>query len=75
MIFVIGGVTHEESFTVHQFCRTNSGVRIALGGTCIHNSQSFIADVEAATKYSTAGNSKYPSTVTTTGSGRHAKLT
>lgn len=72
---MVGGVTHEESLAVHQFCRANTGVRIALGGTQIHNSQSFTADVEAAVKLTTAGNPKYPSSLATSGSGRHTKLT
>ena len=76
---MVGGVTHEESLAVHQFCRTNSGIRITLGGTQIHNSQSFIADVEAAVKSTTGGNVKYsstaPSNVALSSSGRHAKLT
>lgn len=73
---MVGGVTHEESFAVHQFCRANTGIRIALGGTLIHNSQSFIADVEAAVRYSASGTSqKYPQNSASSGSGRHPKLT
>nr|SVE76297.1 EOG090X03QA [Daphnia longispina] len=76
IIFMVGGVTHEESFAVHQFCRANTGIRIALGGTLIHNSQSFIADVEAAVRYSASGTSqKYPQNSASSGSGRHPKLT
>nr|CAH0100089.1 unnamed protein product [Daphnia galeata] len=76
IIFMVGGVTHEESFAVHQFCRANTGIRIALGGTLIHNSQSFIADVEAAVRYSASGISqKYPQNSASSGSGRHPKLT
>lgn len=71
----MGGVTHEESLAVHQFCRANSGIRIALGGTVIHNSQSFIEDVEAAVRYSAGGNLKYPNTQPSSNSSRHAKLT
>nr|CAG4649208.1 EOG090X03QA [Scapholeberis mucronata]SVE93528.1 EOG090X03QA [Scapholeberis mucronata] len=75
IIFIVGGVTHEESLAVHQFCRTNGGIRIALGGTVIHNSQSFIEDVEAAVRYSAGGNLKYPNTQPSSNSSRHAKLT
>nr|SVE75664.1 EOG090X03QA [Daphnia hispanica] len=75
VIFMVGGVTHEESFAVHQFCRSNTGIRIALGGTLIHSSQSFISDVEAAVKHLTAGNAKYPHNSAPSGSGRHSKLT
>ncbi len=76
IIFMVGGVTHEESLAVHQFCRANTGIRIALGGTQIHNSQSFIADVEAAVKFAAGGNTKHPSSNLAPSSyGRHAKLT
>nr|SVE84169.1 EOG090X03QA [Daphnia pulex] len=76
IIFMVGGVTHEESFAVHQFCRANTGIRIVLGGTLIHNSQSFMADVEAAVRYSASGTSlKYPQNSSSSGSGRHPKLT
>lgn len=75
VVFMIGGVTHEESLAVHQFCRTNSGIRIALGGTHIHNSQSFLADVEAAVRSSSAGSSKSYGNPSHSTSGRHAKLT
>nr|SVE88547.1 EOG090X03QA [Daphnia sinensis]SVE89172.1 EOG090X03QA [Daphnia sinensis]SVE91048.1 EOG090X03QA [Daphnia sinensis]SVE91673.1 EOG090X03QA [Daphnia sinensis] len=75
VIFIVGGVTHEESLAVHQFCRVNTGIRIALGGTLIHNSQSFISDVEAAVKSLPAGNAKYPHNSVPSGSGRHSKLT
>lgn len=40
----------------------------------IHNSQSFIADVEAAVRQSSSVNTKYSTNATST-SGRHAKLT
>nr|SVE75034.1 EOG090X03QA [Daphnia dolichocephala] len=75
VIFMVGGVTHEESFAVHQFCRANAGIRIALGGTHIHNSQSFMSEVDAAVKYSHAGNAKYPHNPAPSGTGCHSKLT
>ena len=70
---MIGGVTYEESLAVHQFCRTNSAVRVVLGGTTFHNSQSFAADVEAAVRSATTAPTKRvgPSTA----DGRHIKYT
>jgi len=67
IVFFVGGVTHEECFAVHQFCRTNSGIRITLGGTQIQNSSSFLVDVEAA-----VAGSKLQNAVV---SQRHIKLT
>jgi vacuolar protein sorting-associated protein 45 len=43
-VFVIGGVTFEEEMVVHTFNQTPD-VRIVLGGSCIHNSQTFLSDV------------------------------
>jgi len=45
LIFIVGGVTYDEAWTVHEFNALNNGVRITLGGTTIHNSQSFLKDV------------------------------
>lgn len=75
IIFIIGGVTHEEGLAVHQLCRSNSGVRIALGGTFIHNSQSYLIDVEAAVQSSAGGSKSYPLPLPPSGPGRHVKLT
>nr|CAG4646143.1 EOG090X03QA [Macrothrix elegans] len=75
IVFIVGGATHEESLAVHHFCRANPGMRVALGGTCIHNSQSFLADVEAAVGLANSSASKgYPNALAAA-SGRHAKLT
>lgn len=37
IIYFVGGVTYEESLTVHQINRQGFGVRVLLGGTTIHN--------------------------------------
>jgi len=71
IVFFVGGVTHEESLTVHQFCRTNSAIRIALGGTQILNTSSFLVDVEAAVTSSTSR----PKPTHSNTSQRHIKLT
>nr|XP_036674278.1 vacuolar protein sorting-associated protein 45 [Drosophila suzukii] len=47
VVFIIGGATYEEALAVHQM--NNAGYRVILGGTTIHNSQSFIQEVMAAT--------------------------
>ncbi|POS84052.1 Sec1-like protein [Erysiphe pulchra] len=46
IVFFIGGVTFEEAKTVSQINASSLGVRIVLGGTKIHNSTSFLAEVE-----------------------------
>ncbi|KAA0155809.1 hypothetical protein FNF27_03300 [Cafeteria roenbergensis] len=56
IIFVVGGVTCEEAAAVHKFNTTpGATMRVILGGTSLHNSASFIADVEAFSKAGAAG--------------------
>lgn len=47
IIFMVGGVTFEEAKTVASMNASVPGVRIVLGGTCVHNSRSFMAEVES----------------------------
>jgi len=42
IVFVVGGITYEEALFVNQLNNENPGVSIALGGTSIHNSKSFL---------------------------------
>ncbi|CAG9819356.1 unnamed protein product [Phaedon cochleariae] len=48
IIFIIGGATYEESLTVHTFNKSYPSFNILLGGTTIHNSTSFLDEVEQA---------------------------
>ncbi|KAI1002455.1 Vacuolar protein sorting-associated protein 45 [Podosphaera aphanis] len=48
IVFFIGGVTFEEGKTVAQINASSLGIRIVLGGTSVHNSSSFLAEVENA---------------------------
>lgn len=48
IVFIIGGITYEESLTVHSFNKTYPGTKIILGGTTIHNSKSFLEEVDLA---------------------------
>ncbi|KAL7442342.1 hypothetical protein ACHAXH_006673 [Discostella pseudostelligera] len=46
LIFMVGGVTYEESTKVSQFNQANNGkVRVILGGSTVHNSTSFLAEL------------------------------
>lgn len=49
IVFIVGGATYEESLAVHQLNKNNFGVHIVLGGTTIHNSSSFLQEIENAT--------------------------
>jgi vacuolar protein sorting-associated protein 45 len=48
IIFMVGGTTYEEAKMVAQVNASSPGVRVALGGTIIHNSTSFLEEVEDA---------------------------
>jgi len=48
IVFIVGGATFEESLAISEFTSKpeNNGMRVILGGTTIHNSQSFISAVK-----------------------------
>jgi vacuolar protein sorting-associated protein 45 len=48
VVFIIGGATYEEAKTVASINAASPGVRIVLGGTTIHNSATFLEEVEEA---------------------------
>ncbi|XP_022911268.1 vacuolar protein sorting-associated protein 45 [Onthophagus taurus] len=45
IVFMVGGVTYEESLTVHSFNKKYPGTHIILGGTFVHNSHSFLEEI------------------------------
>lgn len=47
IVFIVSGATYEEALAVHSL--NLSGYKCILGGTTIHNSDSFIKEVIAAT--------------------------
>lgn len=48
VVFIVGGATYEEAKTVAQINASSPGVRVVLGGTSIHNSITFLAEVQDA---------------------------
>ncbi|KIP09648.1 hypothetical protein PHLGIDRAFT_126102 [Phlebiopsis gigantea 11061_1 CR5-6] len=50
IIFVVGGTTYEEARTVSLLNQesAHSGTRLLLGGTCVHNSSSFVEMIRSA---------------------------
>ncbi|KIK95164.1 hypothetical protein PAXRUDRAFT_402229 [Paxillus rubicundulus Ve08.2h10] len=50
IIFMIGGTTYEEARTVALLNQesASTGTRVLLGGTCVHNSSSYVEMVRAA---------------------------
>jgi hypothetical protein len=46
IVFMIGGGTYEEAKTVSVLAGTSAGVRMVFGGTCMHNSASFLATLQ-----------------------------
>ncbi|TNM92675.1 hypothetical protein fugu_018077 [Takifugu bimaculatus] len=63
IVFIIGGATFEEALSVYNLNRSSPGVRIVLGGSSIHNTNSFLEEVMSATGHS----SDRPA-----GTGRHS---
>lgn len=45
IVFVVGGCTYEEARAVGEMNASNPGVRILLGGTTVHNCDSFLQEV------------------------------
>ena len=45
-VYIVGGVTYEESAKVAEFNINNPGMRVILGGSCVHNSMSFLKEIE-----------------------------
>jgi len=47
LIFMVGGVTYEESTKVNEFNEANLGkLRVILGGSTVHNSTSFLEELK-----------------------------
>ena len=45
VIFMLGGATYEECFRVSEFNANNPSFRVILGGSCVHNSSSFLKEI------------------------------
>ncbi|PGG98864.1 hypothetical protein AJ80_09446 [Polytolypa hystricis UAMH7299] len=63
IVFIVGGATYEEAKMVAQVNASSPGVRVVLGGTCIHNSTTFLEEVEDAV-------SNWPEPAPATAAGR-----
>ncbi|MCJ1368033.1 vacuolar protein sorting-associated protein 45 [Acarospora aff. strigata] len=48
VVFIVGGVTYEEAKMVAQVNASSPGVRVVLGGTSVHNSTTFLEEMEDA---------------------------
>ncbi|PNS15433.1 hypothetical protein CAC42_692 [Sphaceloma murrayae] len=48
VVFMIGGTTYEEAKMVAQVNASSPGIRVVLGGTSVHNSSTFLDEVEEA---------------------------
>jgi vacuolar protein sorting-associated protein 45 len=68
VVFIIGGATFEEAKSVSSLNASSPGIRIVLGGTCIHNSTTFLEEMEDAV-------GSWPEPPPTTAAGRLRKET
>lgn len=66
IVFIVGGATYEEAKTVASINESAPGVRIVLGGTTIHNADSFWEEIDDAV-------SSWPEPPPTTAAGRLRK--
>jgi len=55
IVFMVGGATYEEARLVAEMNAANPGVRILLGGTCMHNCASFLEEVAKMEGHSSGG--------------------
>ncbi|KAK0621307.1 Sec1-like protein [Bombardia bombarda] len=61
IVFIVGGVTYEEAKMVAGVNASSPGVRVVLGGTAVHNADTFLEEVEEAVRgwpEQTAGRSR-----------------
>jgi vacuolar protein sorting-associated protein 45 len=63
ILFMVGGVTFEEAKSVSQINASSPGIRIVIGGTSVHNSTTFLGEMEDAV-------SSWPEPAPTTAAGR-----
>lgn len=68
IVFIVGGVTFEEAKSVSQINASSPGVRIVLGGSSVHNSTTFLEEVEDVV-------SSWPEPAPTSAAGRLRKET
>lgn len=49
IIFMVGGTTYEEARTItllnQETGSTSTGTRLLLGGTCVHNSSTYVSEL------------------------------
>ena len=48
LVFMVGGATFEEATKVAEFNAANPAMRVILGGSCVHNSTSFLKEIGSA---------------------------
>mmetsp|Transcript_24793 Transcript_24793/g.41309 ORF Transcript_24793/g.41309 Transcript_24793/m.41309 type:complete len:572 (-) Transcript_24793:194-1909(-) len=45
VVFIVGGATFEEATKVAEFNAANPAMKVILGGSCVHNSTSFLKEI------------------------------
>ena len=46
IVFIVGGATFEEATKIAAFNAANPSMKVLLGGSCVHNSVSFLKEIE-----------------------------
>lgn len=50
IVYIVGGVTYEEAYYIHEFNEENSDINVVIGGTRLLNSAMFMGEVSAYCK-------------------------
>jgi vacuolar protein sorting-associated protein 45 len=50
IVFILGGITYEESLVVHNINRLENRIAVVLAGTAMHNMSSFLDEVRASVR-------------------------
>ena len=58
VVFMVGGITYEETLAVHNINKTVPGIRIVLAGTTIHNCKRFVDIIQGFQWSTTYGSIK-----------------
>mmetsp|Transcript_12698 Transcript_12698/g.35855 ORF Transcript_12698/g.35855 Transcript_12698/m.35855 type:complete len:372 (+) Transcript_12698:1-1116(+) len=45
IVFIVGGATFEEAAAVHRINQAGAGINVVLGGSSVHNSKTFLAEL------------------------------
>lgn len=55
IVFVVGGITYEETAAIYNINKAYAGnIKCIIGGTCVHNFKTYIDEVNSLIGHSTS---------------------